>query len=47
MKDDKWKILKLLPGQKIQVEGKKPMSYKDFLNGYPEVGKEVKELLTN
>ncbi len=24
-----------LPNQKIQVEGKKPMSYKDFINGYP------------
>jgi methionyl-tRNA formyltransferase len=30
------KIIKLLPENKIQVEGKKPMSYKDFLNGYPE-----------
>jgi methionyl-tRNA formyltransferase len=29
------KIIKLLPENKIQVEGKKPMSYKDFLNGYP------------
>lgn len=37
MKDGKWKILKFLPEKKIQVEGKKPMSYKDFLNGYPEV----------
>lgn len=33
--------IKFLPDKKIQVEGKKPMSYKDFLNGYPE----VKELL--
>jgi methionyl-tRNA formyltransferase len=30
------KIIKLLPNQMIQVEGKKPMSYKDFLNGYPK-----------
>lgn len=29
-------LIKLLPGQKIQVEGKRPMSYKDFMNGYPE-----------
>ncbi len=29
------KIIKLLPGKKLQVEGKKPMSYKDFINGYP------------
>lgn len=28
--------IKFLPGNKLQVEGKKPMSYKDFLNGYPE-----------
>lgn len=30
------KIIKLLPGKLLQVEGKKPQSYKDFLNGYPE-----------
>ncbi len=36
MKDEKWKILKFLPGQKLQVEGKKPISYQDFLNGYPD-----------
>lgn len=29
-------LIKLLPNQQIQVEGKKPMSYKDFINGYPE-----------
>ncbi len=27
-------LIKLLPDQKIHVEGKKPMSYKDFINGY-------------
>jgi methionyl-tRNA formyltransferase len=32
----KLKIIKLLPFGRLQVEGKKPMSYKDFLNGYPE-----------
>lgn len=26
----------LLPAKKVQVEGGKPMTYKDFLNGYPE-----------
>jgi methionyl-tRNA formyltransferase len=36
----KLKIVKFLPENKIQVEGKKAMSYKDFLNGYPE-GKEM------
>jgi methionyl-tRNA formyltransferase len=33
--NDKLLRIKLLPFGKIQVEGKKPMSYKDFLNGYP------------
>ncbi|MFI5265330.1 MAG: hypothetical protein ACHQT7_01135, partial [Candidatus Levyibacteriota bacterium] len=28
------KILKLLPNDMYQVEGKRPLSYKDFLNGY-------------
>jgi len=28
------KIIKFLPNKQIQVEGKKPLSYKDFLNGY-------------
>ncbi|MBI2032781.1 MAG: hypothetical protein HYT09_04025 [Candidatus Levybacteria bacterium] len=32
-------LIKLLPEQKIQVEGKNPMSYKDFKNGY-EKGQE-------
>lgn len=33
----KWngKIVKFLPGKLIQMEGKKPVRYKDFLNGYP------------
>lgn len=30
------RVVKLLPEQKIQVEGKKPMNYKDFVNGYKE-----------
>lgn len=29
--------IKLLPNNIIQAEGKKPMSYKDFINGYPEL----------
>lgn len=37
--------IKFLPEQKIQVEGKKPMSYKDFINGYPEA-KEILKFLT-
>lgn len=34
------KIIKLLPEEKIQVEGKKPMTIRDFINGYKE-GKEI------
>ncbi len=44
MKNGKWKILKFLPDNKLQVEGKKPMSYKDFINGYPE-GKEILKII--
>ncbi|MEK7518080.1 MAG: methionyl-tRNA formyltransferase [Patescibacteria group bacterium] len=40
----KLKIIKLLPENKIQVEGKRPMIYKDFINGYPE-GKDIFEKL--
>lgn len=36
------KIIKFLPEGKIQVEGKNPMPYKDFINGY----KEGKDLLS-
>ncbi len=28
--------IKILPEKKLQVEGKKPVNYKDFFNGYPE-----------
>lgn len=34
------RIIKLLPQKEIQVEGKKPMNYKDFINGY-KMGKEI------
>ena len=36
--------IKLLPNKLIQIEGKKPGSYKDFINGYSE-GKELLEKL--
>lgn len=44
MKDGKWKILKFLPENKLQVEGGKPMSIKDFLNGYPELSQSIKKI---
>lgn len=33
---DKEVIIKFLPNHKLQVEGKTPMSYIDFINGYPK-----------
>lgn len=30
------KIIKFMPGKKLQVEGGREMNYKDFINGYPE-----------
>lgn len=37
------KILKLMPNDTVQVEGKNPMSFKDFINGY---GKEAEDILS-
>lgn len=37
--------IKLLPENKIQVEGKKPVNYKDFINGYPQIDKKILHLL--
>jgi methionyl-tRNA formyltransferase len=39
------KILKFLPGKKLQVEGKNPVGYKDFVNGYPNLDKRLLSLL--
>lgn len=41
----KEKIVKFLPMQKIQVEGGNPMSMKDFINGYPEIGEKIKNIV--
>jgi len=38
------KIVKLLPGNKLQVEGKNPLSVKDFINGYPQLEETIKKL---
>lgn len=43
--DGRWQIVKLLPSQKIQVEGKKPMSYQEFINGYQKEGTELLQRL--
>lgn len=37
--------IKLLPDNKIQLEGKRPLLYKDFVNGYGKEGKELLEKL--
>ena len=39
------KRIKLLPGNKLQMEGKKPVSIKDFINGYPEMKEIIQKLL--
>lgn len=39
------KIVKLLPEEKIQVEGKNPTNYKDFVNGFGDEGREILERL--
>lgn len=44
LQNSNFKIVKFLPEQKIQVEGGKPMSLKDFLNGYPETKEWVQRL---
>lgn len=41
------KIIKFLPQQKIQIEGGKPMTIKDFLNGYPEAKKWLLKLFSS
>lgn len=39
------KIIKLLPENHIQVEGKNPMNYKDFVNGFGEEGSKLLQQL--
>lgn len=36
MNNGQLKIIKFLPENKLQMEGKKAISFKDFLNGYPD-----------
>jgi methionyl-tRNA formyltransferase len=37
-------ILKLLPQGKLQLEGKQPLSKKDFLNGYPDLREFIEKI---
>jgi methionyl-tRNA formyltransferase len=39
------KILKFYPGKVVQMEGKKSVSYQDFINGYPNLDKNLLNLL--
>lgn len=43
--DGQAKIIKFLPGKKIQAEGGREMLYKDFINGYPNADKNLIEFL--
>ncbi len=45
MINGKSSIIKFLPEKKLQAEGKKPVSYKDFINGYPNLDKQLLALL--
>lgn len=45
--NNKLKIIKFTPGNKIQVEGGKPMTIKDFVNGYPQLKEKIKKILEN
>jgi methionyl-tRNA formyltransferase len=45
MINDKLLVIKFSPEKMVQVEGGKPMSYKDFLNGYPSADKKLVEFL--
>ncbi len=40
------KLIKFLPGNLIQPEGKRPMSIKEFLNGYPKLKEVIQEHFT-
>lgn len=40
------KILKFLPGNLIQPEGKRPMTFREFKNGYPQLSPFIERTLT-
>jgi methionyl-tRNA formyltransferase len=46
-KNQKSKIIKFLPGNLIQPEGKKPLTIEQFKNGYPELAKKLSFILKN
>ena len=46
MVNGKWLIVKFLPGNLIQPEGKQPMLLSEFTNGYPNLFKQLGKLFT-
>ena len=44
IKNEKLKIIKFLPGNLVQPEGKRPMTIKEFLNGYPQFKDKIEKL---
>ncbi len=45
MENGEKKIIKFLPEKKIQREGKNPVSYKEFINGYPELKSKIEKIM--
>lgn len=45
MENGEKKIIKFLPEKRIQMEGKNPMSYKEFLNGYPQLKSKIEKIM--
>ena len=45
MVNGKWLIVKFLPGNLIQPESKRPLTVNEFKNGYPEIYKQLEQLL--
>lgn len=46
IKNHESRIMKFLPARRIQLEGGKPMTIRDFANGYSELGEKIKALLS-
>ena len=46
-KEEDTRIVKFVPEKKIQVEGKLEIPVKDFMNGYPDADKALKEFIKN
>ena len=46
VKSEKLILIKFLPGNLIQPEGKRPMSINEFMNGYPAVYEQIKHVFS-